>query len=245
MQIPTFIKSIAKKLRAISPIALGMNEQYDRHTKKIIFQSGKPGEAFIDIGANEGKILNWMVQATPDARHYAFEPIPVLFESLQKKFQGAANIYQLALSDSKSISKFNLVLTDYAYSGLKKRPYHKPQKDTTIEVQTDLLDNHIPANQKISLIKIDVEGGEFNVLKGAKNTIWNSRPILIFECGKMGGDIYGFTASEIFNLLTKDYQYHIYTLKNWLTDQSSLDFGSFTEYYHTGKEFFFLAAPQA
>ncbi len=245
MQILNYIKLIAKKLRAISPIALGMNEQYDRLTKKIIFLSAKPGEAFIDIGANKGKILSWMIKATPDKMHFAFEPIPVLFESLEKTFRHSANIFQLALSDSKSISKFNLVLTDYAYSGLKKRPYHKMQSDTTIEVQTDLLDNHIPANQKISLIKIDVEGGEFDVLKGAENTIRSSRPIIIFECGKIGGDIYGFSALEIFNLLSIDYQYDIYTLHNWLAHKSSLTFNSFHTYYETGKEFFFLAAPKS
>jgi FkbM family methyltransferase len=237
------LKKIAKQLHSISPISFSRNETYDRLTKKIIQGLSTYNGTCIDIGAHEGKILDWMLTYLPNATHYAFEPIPVLYERLKLQFADKAIISPAAIGNENTTSNFNLVLTNMAYSGLNKRAYDKAETDTTIQVQTAKLDSIIPISEKISLIKIDVEGAEFLVLKGAKNTINNNKPLILFECGKAGGDAYHFTANEVFDLLSNDYRYTIYTLTNWLQKKESTNKKQFNTYFDTGKEFFFLAAP--
>jgi FkbM family methyltransferase len=240
-----FIKNIAKKLQAALPFAIGKNEVYDRSTQKIISSHCKQDSVCIDVGANEGKILNWMINTAPLAKHYAFEPIPSLYDQLKSKFANQAIISSIALSNQKGISHFNLVTTNTALSGLKKRPYKNSHQEETIEVVTDLLDNMINEFEKISLIKIDVEGGEWNVLKGASKTIRHSKPIILFECGKIGGELYGYAAPDIYQLFNELFEYRIYTLKGWLHAKKELSYPAFEKFYESGKEYFFLAAPKS
>lgn len=243
MQVPANIKRYAKKLQSILPFAVGKNEVYDRYTKKIIAQHCNYDDNCIDIGANEGKILQWMIEFSPKGKHIAFEPIPFLYAQLQLKFRNKVLILPYALSDQTSVSLFNYVTTDPALSGLLKRPYPKYHQEIQIEVQTRLLDQVIDQNLKISLVKMDVEGGELNVLLGAKQTIIRNKPIILFECGKIGGDLYEFTAEKMYQLFNETFQYRLYTLKGWLNTSSPLSYTVFADFYEKGSEYFFLAAP--
>jgi FkbM family methyltransferase len=245
LQLPSFIKKIAKKLQAALPFAIRKNEVYDRYTKDIIAKHCNHNSICIDIGANEGKILHWITKTSPNAMHYAFEPIPSLYNKLKIKYANQAMIFPIALSNQKSISTYNLVTTNNALSGLKKRPYASFHQEQKIEVLTDLLDNIIKEKDQISLIKIDVEGGEWNVLKGAEKTISRCKPMILFECGKIGGELYGYTASDIYQFFYHILEYRIYTLKGWLKTKNELSFLEFTKYYETGREFFFLASPKS
>jgi FkbM family methyltransferase len=244
LPLPIFIKGIAKKVQATLPFAIGKNEVYDRLTKEIIARYCHADSVCIDIGAHQGKILDWMIQYAPYAKHYAFEPIPFLYEKLKRKYADNAMIFSIALSDRISRSSFNLVTTNNALSGLKKRPYPKLHTEQIIEVSTDLLDNIVKEDEIIHLIKMDVEGAEWNVLKGAVKTITRCKPLILFECGKIGGELYGFTATEIYQLFTQNFDYEIYTLKRWLQLKNHVSFSEFVKYFDDGTEFFFLAVPK-
>jgi FkbM family methyltransferase len=237
------IKKMLKYIVSLSPIALTKNEQYDRLTKKILQSVCKTDSVCVDVGANEGKVLKLMMKVAPVAKHFAFEPIPVLFKKLASKFNEAAHIYNIALSNSVGTSKFNLVLSDMAYSGLQKRAYDKPEKDTIIEVQTELLDNIISLDTKIALIKIDVEGAELLVLKGAIKTIAQSKPIILFEFGKAGSQAYNISCKQMFHFFSSEIKYEIFTLHGWLKKDNSLSETAFENYYNNDKEYFFVANP--
>jgi FkbM family methyltransferase len=222
---------------------LGKNELYDRYTKKIIFKHCKQDSNCIDIGANEGKILQWMIETAPNGNHIAFEPIPSLLAKLKLQFGSKALILPIALSDKRGISPFNYVINNPALSGLLKRPYPNHYQEKQIEVTTELLDYIIEANQKISLIKMDVEGGEWNVLQGAIKTIHRTQPLILFECGKIGGDLYKFSDINMFQLFNNILKYRIFTLKGWLESATPLTSSDFSKYYENGSEYFFVAAP--
>jgi len=235
------LKNIAKKILHFSPIAFTKNEQYDRLTNKIIKAVCKPDSICVDVGAHNGKILSMMMEAAPHASHYAFEPIPELFQYLKWKFHRNAKVYCVALSDKKETTSFNLVLTDMAYSGLNKRAYDKKEKDISIFVETELLDAIIPTDEKISLLKMDVEGAELLVMKGALETIQRSKPVLLFEFGKAGAEAYGYDEAIMFQFITETLNYNIYTLKGWLKTKTALTQENFSDNYYYGKEFFFVA----
>ena len=236
MHFKKYLKNIATHF----PIPLTTNEYYDRLTEKIIKKVCNKRAACIDVGANEGKILSMFVKHCPFGRHYAFEPIPHLYFSLKRKYGSAVTIYKLALSNHTGESNFNFVLTDPAYSGLKKRDYDKPEKDEMIQVETAKLDDIINPDQPIQLIKLDIEGGEYNALSGAVNLLRKHHPTILFEFGKPGAAAYNISTAMMFDFFN-EHQYKIYTMPHFLQQKNPLTLLQFEDCFKHGKPFFFIA----
>ncbi|MCD6063601.1 MAG: methyltransferase FkbM family [Flavipsychrobacter sp.] len=235
------LKKIVKKI----PIAFTKNQQYDKLTNKIIKKVCKPDTNCIDVGAHKGEVLDIILKHAPNGVHYAFEPIPDMFERLKGKYsnQPACNVLDIALSNQKGSSTFNYVVSNPSYSGLVKRKYDRPNEtDTTIEVKTDRLDDILPRDYKPGLMKIDVEGGEMLVLEGARETITRHQPVIIFEHGLGASDYYGSTPDKLFALLA-NCGLNISTLKNWLSGKPSLSQKEFGELYKHNTEYYFIAHP--
>jgi FkbM family methyltransferase len=97
----------------------------------------------VDVGCHEGAILQLMMKYAPEGTFLAFEPLPHLYQRLSINFAvGNAKVFDVALSDSAGISSFNYVVSNSAYSGLRRRRYDRPyETDAQIEVITDTLDN--------------------------------------------------------------------------------------------------------
>jgi FkbM family methyltransferase len=236
------LRQLLKKLVYFSPVPLTRNDYYDRVTEKVIKKVCAEDSVCIDVGANNGKIVQLFIKHCPSATHFAFEPIPSLYYLLKRKFDSACRVFNVALSNYTGTSSFNYVTTDPAYSGLKKRPYNKPQKDCLIDVKVDRLDNIIPGSTKIALIKIDVEGAEYNVIEGAIETIEHCRPVILFEFGKGGSDAYEITPSKMFTLL-RGVALRVSLLSAYLKGQPPLTISQFIQEYEKGKEYFFVAHP--
>ena len=81
----------------------------------------------------------------------------------------------VALSESKSEVSF------YKRDDGTSRISSRHQRGEPVKLQTDLLSSFINPKEKIKLIKIDVEGHEFNVLKGAKELIDKNKPYILIE----------------------------------------------------------------
>ena len=116
------------------------------------------------------------------------------------------------------------MLSNPAYSGLVKRRYDRPhERDTTIVVQQDLLDNIVPDDIRIDFIKIDVEGGELGVLRGAKRTILRSRPWIVFEHGKGAADCYGTRPGQVHEFLVDECGLEVVLMERFLKGLGALD----------------------
>jgi FkbM family methyltransferase len=236
-----FIKYFGKKIVKYFPIALTKNEYYDRLTKRVIQLVVKNNCTAIDIGCNEGKILQMLIQVAT-VKPIAFEPIPSLYNALQAKFENEAVIHNIALSNKIGEEQFSLVQSNMAFSSFKQHSYATNLNATTITVKTNTLDNIAPTiNEKIALIKIDVEGAELLVLNGAIETIVKQKPIILFEFGKKGADPFGYNEKDIYHFFTKMVQYKIFTLSAWLNKSNALTAQEFTRHYNMDTEYFFLA----
>jgi FkbM family methyltransferase len=232
------IKNLLKKL----PFRLTKNQRYDYLTKKIIQQNCAADSNCIDAGTHKGEIMDLFLKFAPQGKHYGFEPVPDLFSALKKRYKSNSNctILPYALASTKGKTSFNYVVTNPAYSGLKKRKYDKQEKDIEINVQTQRLDDSIPASLPIKMIKIDVEGGEYGLLEGATKILSKYKPLVIFETGLGGSDIYGTTPEQIFIFFTR-HQYEITLLDRFLKDKKPLTKKEFCEQFYQGKNYYFIA----
>lgn len=239
------MKELAKRFLKKIPIAFTQNQRYDKQSKQVIRTICDAGSNCIDIGAHKGEVLDIMMKYAPQGLHYAFEPIPDMYQGLQNKYSNNTHcrIFDYALSNNAGTATFNYVVSNPSYSGLIKRKYDREnEQDTLIEVKTELLDKVLPEGYVPHLVKIDVEGGELLVLEGAVETLKRYKPTIIFEHGLGASDVYGSTPDKVFALLASC-GLRVSTMKRWLNNKPCLTAQQFAAHYHKQKDYYFIAYP--
>lgn len=178
-------------------------DQRDEHALRVIVATVLRHDSnAIDVGANEGAVLSRIVTAAPDGRHIAYEPIPGLCEDLVARFP-QVDVRCCALSDVPGTTEFSYVVDAPAYSGMKLRS-DLPEGTGEVKkltVPVDRLDDALEAAYTPAMLKIDVEGAEIKVLRGAAETLARHCPYVLFEHGVGGSDVYGTRSGELFDLL--------------------------------------------
>jgi FkbM family methyltransferase len=223
---------------------LTKNLEYDRLTKSILKSTISSQSNCIDVGCHKGEILDVILSHSTQGKHFAFEPIPFLYHQLELKYKGKATVYPYALADANGTSNFQYVKNAPAYSGIQKRKYNTATPDIEqINVEMKTLDSIIPTNTKIDLIKIDVEGGEYGVLKGALQLLKKWKPVVIFESGLGASDYYGTKPDELYRFLTVDAGLSISTLKSYIKHGPSLSQHEFETHFNRNSEYYFIAHP--
>lgn len=237
------MKSIIRKLLRILHLDITLNLKYDRLTEKIFAQTLNKNSVAIDVGAHKGEVLDLMLKYAPNGKHFAIEALPHLAQALKDKYKNTV-VFQNALSDKKGKVHFNFVKNAPAYSGLKQREYAIANPDIEqIEVEMTLLDDLIPEKTPITLIKIDVEGAEYQVLLGATRILKESKPLVIFEFGLGASDRYGTSPQMILDFFNR-FDYGIYSLNSYLSNDKKLELNELIALYETKKECYFVAKPQ-
>ena len=145
----------------------------------------RPGDIACDIGANKGSFIYWLSRWVGDGRVVAFEPQPDLARDL------AENCRAIGLDNVKVEAK-----AAYSHSGNQDlfmpgghqpgaslhRPALEGDSFTTLSVPVVALDDYFGESDRIGLLKIDVEGAELEVFKGAERILRRHAPLLVFEC---------------------------------------------------------------
>ncbi|MBU3927002.1 MAG: FkbM family methyltransferase [Bacteroidetes bacterium] len=239
------VKRIIRNFLTTLSIDLTKNLKYDRLTIQILEKVVSESSNCIDVGCHKGEMLDLILKYAPLGIHYAFEPIPVMFTALQAKYpQTSIHLFNSALSDRKGTTSFNYVKNAPAYSGIMKRKYDVKTPDIEeINVKLELLDHLIPVEQSIQFIKIDVEGAEYGVLKGAKLLLMKYKPFVVFEFGLGASDYYFTTPEMMFELLVDECGLHISNLSDWLKNKPPLNLTEFKASYENSKDYYFLAHP--
>jgi FkbM family methyltransferase len=221
------------------------NATYDRETIAVMKRALRKDSNCIDVGCHKGDILREMIKIAPDGVHYAFEPLPDIYQHLVNSYPASShptlNLHRLALSDVVGETSFQYVVSAPAYSGFKSRRYDHQEDIEQIKVRTDLLDNVVPSGLPIHFVKIDVEGAELLVLKGAVKTLRRNKPAIVFEHGLGGSNYYGTTPEEIYDLLTEACGLQVSLMKRWLRNERPLTREEFSNQYYSGANYYFMA----
>ena len=236
------LKNILRSILNYLHLDVTKNLHYDRLTKKIISEIVLPISNTIDIGCHKGEILQELIKQAPSGKHFAFEPIPDFYTSLKEKFANKAQIFPYALSTESGKITFHYVKNAPAYSGINKRKYAIDNPDIEkINVQVKRLDDVIPNDVPINFIKIDVEGGEFDVMKGGKELLKRNKPTILFECGLGATEYYHSKAKDIHDFLAIEVGLNIYTLADWIAKKPSLTNEQFCKLFNDNTEYYFIA----
>jgi len=228
--------------RALYAVTGKKNYGYDSMTVEIMKRVLKRDSNAIDVGAFEGGMLRHIVRQAPGGRHWAFEPLPGKAERLRQTFPDV-QVLPYALAEDSGTAEYTWILRAPALSGLRRRSDLTDEESVSkVSVQVETLDRVIPTDVPIAFVKIDVEGGELGVLRGGRETLRRTRPIVVFECGLGGSDAYGVRPSDVFRTL-EGIGLRVSLLSSWLKDAPPLTREGFIDQYEKSLNFYFVAHP--
>jgi FkbM family methyltransferase len=172
-------------IRRVSPTSSGAEQrrsaEYDRLTIAIAKRVLNRDSNAIDAGANAGVVLSQLTKLAPDGRHFAFEPLPHLAERLRRNYP-AVTVHEVALSDFNGDATFRFVRDAPALSSLYVRPNREVDRSVQeLTVSVRKLDELIPLGHDVAFLKIDVEGAEAPLLRGASRVLAETEPVVVFE----------------------------------------------------------------
>jgi FkbM family methyltransferase len=161
----------------IHVLETGLWEEFTRHAIQTLL---RPGQTFLDVGANVGLIsLYASLINGPTGKLYCFEAMPNTFRILKDNIElngllGRAVLEQKAVYSHNAQIEFEYFASHAGMSGMKVSDERVKLFDSQIEkIQVDAvaLDNYFSPGTKIDLMKVDVEGFEYNVVLGAQRLI--------------------------------------------------------------------------
>lgn len=148
--------------------------QSTRHgVEDVLDMSGwiQPGEIILDVGANIGQSAIRFRAAFPSARIISFEPIASTFAELERNTQGLGiELYKLALGAESKVGTMYLTSVSLTNS-LIEPPESALRGSEVVEVIT--IDQFVRKHriERIGLLKIDAEGFDLEVIRGAAETL--------------------------------------------------------------------------
>jgi len=155
-------------------------QQYEPDVTAAIERFTRPGMTIVDIGANIGAhALRFAKLAGPSGKVIAFEPTDFAFAKLERNIalNSFANVkpVKLALSDAPAPAQQVNFRSSWRTDGSRK--------DGPSTVAFERLDDWAARNElsRVDLMKIDVDGNEFPLVAGGRETIRRTKPLMLME----------------------------------------------------------------
>jgi FkbM family methyltransferase len=168
-------------------------------------------QTVIDVGAHKGEFASAIASILPEARIYAFEPLPECFSTLRQRLghRSGFTAYRAALGDSEGEvsflrSNFSKASSLLCMTNLHKEAFPWSAETSPITVSVAPLDSYLPEMEVTpkTLLKIDVQGYEAEVLRGAVRSLNSIDYILmevtfeeLYEGQALFDDIYRFLSA--------------------------------------------------
>jgi FkbM family methyltransferase len=203
---------------------------YEPDTSEFLVSAlkGLDSPCFLDIGANIGFLSLYVQKFVPNVKIFAFEPGPhqnKLFEKTirSNSLSKSVILSNYALSDKAGKSTFCVHSSDHV-SGDGFYDTGRAGNYKEITVSTIKLDEWWVnlGEPKIDLIKIDTEGAELFILRGAKIMFEACSPVVYFEMCSLNYSVYNYDHFDILELL-HSYNYLVFSSEETLITHDNVE----------------------
>ena len=200
-----------------------------------------PESNVIDIGANYAYFTHRFANICTKGHVYAFEPIPFTYNVAKKIIESCrfknVRIYQLGVGNENIQTVFEVPLQSFgAYSAGQahlsgrdnelngKEQHYKFSSHEKVNCKIIRLDDFKDIDKPIDFIKIDIEGAELFALKGMKDLLIKSKPVILLEINPFFLEGFKIKESELKEFIKGlDYSTFIYNmltkkLENYTSD---------------------------
>ena len=179
---------------------LGVFGVFDRFTPGLV----------VDVGAASGVFTWHALNTLPGCHAIAFEPLPGHWPGIQKRLAGMkVRIVKAAVADKPGTARFDIGNSNGApFNG----GFLTDSRDGTIEVPVTTLDDYV--FERTFFMKIDVQGGELKVMKGAARAFEYGIDLMHIEVGPGDDDVAEFVL---------DRGYHVYDHHYMLVPRKGAD----------------------
>jgi FkbM family methyltransferase len=177
---------------------------HEAHVVRACLDLMPDSGVFLDVGASAGYFSLSVAKSFPDGAVFAFEPQPSLARSLARSAR---------LNGFRSIVPVAAMVGAFDGSGLLYVPAHSVHASAAppgpgskaIRAPVRTLDALVASGEVPipDVIKIDVEGAERDVVRGARTVIGEHRPALVFEAVAEHTRRFGYEREELFALLSQ------------------------------------------
>ncbi len=189
-----------------------INYAYEKEIRNYLLKNIDTYDTYVDVGACIGEYCVWL--GSLGKKVYAFEPVKANYNGLIENvsinnLDDIINTYNVGLGKEEAMVHFDIYSTVTGSSHISENQTNKA--NVKIEVLDKLLDSSQIANDRKIIMKLDVEGMEVDVLRGARNFLQRVAYIgVIYEHSFAGAD-------EIKNFLETTGEYTYQTLDKYNT----------------------------
>ena len=231
---------ISEYIRSV-PFSVVAHGFYEPFQADILVELGKRSKTFVDIGVDMEFYSLALCKENPNLHVYFFEPNPKVFNTLNlniklNKFDGRIFTYYFGVFDTnEKLALFEPQISSNAASSLRELHVEEgPYLEFLVEIKE--LDKF--KLQKLDLIKMDIEGHEYNVLMGTLEIILSSRTTTCAELLRKWVNPFNYQHQDFFEKLL-ELGYNCYSISK----QELYDIEEITEntlkidliFYHKSK----------
>lgn len=204
-------------------LELDVNPVWEQMESSFIVHNLKEADVFIDVGANIG-YFSMLAAQQRAGRVLAIEPSPETYNMLNMNikhnmFTDVIETFNVALGNKKHTAKLVASLGPKSHLEYMVDNIHARLPTITVNVTTldDLLKTKTGV-EKVDLIKVDIEGAEYDFLRGASETIKAFKPMILMEIEEHRLVKYNATAGNVFEFMAHlGYKYLLVT-EDLITD---------------------------
>lgn len=189
----------------------------------------------VDVGANIGVVSQMFFDVAPGRPHVLVEPVAELASGLEEKFPAALVVDAVCSSKSGDV-QFNVAVDQPTRSSVHADMARSGGRIESRELRSVRLDD-VVGSDPVALVKIDVEGNELAVLRGATSVLSEQRPVIVFEHTHVDGQ--SPSPSPMVFELFAELRYRLFDIDG----APMADANQFEEVVRGGRMWTFLAVP--
>ena len=198
----TFMVKLESDDLRSAPIVSLRTGVYEAGVERIMETLLPSAENFLDLGANIGFYSMFAVSLNPKIRVIAFEPNPIvrnrLFENLIiNRYLTQVSVIPFGLSSIHETAEFFVPPISGSGAGSLKNLHIEEGTPSRFQVELHSIDEIFSKDSEIDLIKIDIEGSEYQAILGGEELINAQQPVIVIELLRKWMSAFGSHPQEV------------------------------------------------